>query len=792
MKPYSAYIKIWMTLLLAGCLSVPKTGFSQSPTPYPIIPRPAQLVAKPGAFVISQTTSVRVLSAVPDLRVLVENMITRLNQTCGLNLTLRTLGSAAPLAATDSVNQITFLPDTTLGDEAYRIDISPRQVTVAASKPAGFFYAIQSLYQLLPPVVLGTTTTVIPLNPALPACRINDSPRYPYRGMHLDVARHFFSVAFIKKYLDAMALHKFNTFHWHLTDDQGWRIEIKKYPQLTSVGANRAETLVGHYDDSDPLVYDGQPYGGFYTQDDIREVVRYAQARFITVIPEIEMPGHSVAALAAYPELGCVGHGYEVATKWGIFGNVYCPTEATFTFLENVLTEVMGLFPGPYIHIGGDECPKVTWRNNPFCRQLMKRLHLKNANQLQHYFIRRIDQFVAARGRRIMGWDEILQGSAGRPDLSAGATVMNWHSLTTGLNAARMGHDVVMTPGTFCYFDHYQADPAQEPTAFGEYLPLRKVYSYDPTPTSLPLAQARHILGAQGNLWTEYITTPEEAEYMLWPRTAALAEVVWPPADRKDYTDFSNRLPALFARLSTMGISFARSIYDVTFQIKPASNGQLQVELAANAPAIRYTTDGSTPTTQSPLYTGSFLLSASTTIRAVAYQGEVPLGALRQKSVLVSKATGLSYRLLYPPTAARPDPDQQLTNGLLAEMGGYDLTNVVSFKRTNFGAVLDLGQVQPISKITAGFLNYSARNICLPTRVDISLSEDGSTFGSPQTIKLEPDQGGKRGIVRLAASFLAQPARYVRIVAISPGYVPAGLRHPGHVASLAIDEITAE
>ena len=368
--------------------------------------------------------------------------------------------------------------------------------------------------------------------------------------MHLDVARHFMPVEFIKRYIDLMAMHKMNRFHWHLTEDQGWRIEIKQYPRLTEVGAWRDSTLVGHYGSG---VYDGERHGGFYTQEEVREVVAYAQERFITVIPEIEMPGHSSAALAAYPELGCEPEKkYHVQSTWGVFEDIYCPSETTFTFLENVLTEVMALFPSEYIHIGGDEAPKDAWRKSELAQQVIQREGLADEHELQSYFIRRIEKFLNKHGRQIIGWDEILEGG-----LAPNATVMSWRGIQGGIEAARQQHNVIMTPGSHCYLDHYQANPDTEPLAIGGFTTLEKTYSYEPTPAELSEEEARYILGAQGNIWTEYMHSGEKVEYMAYPRATALAEVVWSPKEKRNWTDFWRRLQTHFKRLDALGVNYA-------------------------------------------------------------------------------------------------------------------------------------------------------------------------------------------------------------------------------------------
>jgi hexosaminidase len=416
--------------------------------------------------------------------------------------------------------------------EGYRLTITPERITIAG-KGAGLFYGIQTLIQLIPAEGMASLS--------LPCVQIEDYPRFGYRGMMLDVCRHFFSVEFVKKYIDLLASYKFNTFHWHLTDDQGWRIEIKKYPRLTTIGSQRAQTVIGNYHDRTPQQYDNTPYGGFYTQDQIRDVVKYAADRYITIIPEIEMPGHSEAALAAYPELSCdPSRTYKVSETWGVFYDVYCPSEKTFAFLQDVLTEVMDLFPSKYIHIGGDEVPKNVWKESPFCQKLIKKLKLKNEEGLQSYFIQRMEKFVNSKGRSIIGWDEILEGG-----LSPNATVMSWRGEAGGIAAAQQNHDVIMTPGSGgLYLDAAQGKLSDEPVGIGGYSPLRKTYSYNPTPASLTPDQQKHILGAQANLWTEYIPTDAKADYMLLPRLLAVSELNWTPLANKNFNDFANvRLP---------------------------------------------------------------------------------------------------------------------------------------------------------------------------------------------------------------------------------------------------------
>ena len=443
-----------------------------------------------------------------------------------------------------------------MGTEEYFLQVKPDGVNVEASAFGGFFYAIQTLKQMLPAEVYGNQKA----NAAwlLPCVTILDAPRFDYRGIHLDPCRHFWTVEETKRYIDIAAAYKLNRLHWHLTEDQGWRMEIKKYPKLTEVGAWRNGTCIGKDFDSN----DGIRYGGFYTQDEMREIVAYAAERNVTVIPEVDLPGHMVAALAAYPELGCTGGPYEVWTRWGVSEDVLCVgKEETFTFLEDVLTEVMDIFPSEYINIGGDECPKNRWRNCPLCQARIKELGLKAHDnftaeeELQCYVTSRIQKFLNEHGRKIIGWDEILEGS-----LAPGATVMSWRGTEGGIRAADLGFDVVMTPNEYMYIDYYQSrERDKEPLCIGGYVPVEKVYSYEPYEGMTPGTED-HILGVQANLWTEYVTTPEFLEYMLLPRMCALSEVQWCNADRKDYTRFDNSLDHTFKMLDVMGYTYAKHV----------------------------------------------------------------------------------------------------------------------------------------------------------------------------------------------------------------------------------------
>jgi len=508
---------------------------------YPVIPKPLDLQIQNGRFLVDENTYV---SAPEELKNEADYLVQMLSTSTG---------DTVPLKQDQEEERGIFLKlvDSIQNEEGYILNVSDNSIEILGATPAGIFYGLQSLRQLMP-----AETETEPVGElTIPAVKIVDEPRYTYRGMHLDVARHMFPVDFIKTYIDLLALHKMNRFHWHLTEDQGWRIEIKKYPKLTEIGSVRKETMVGK--NFDPYLGDGKEYGGFYTQEEVKDIVAYAQKKHITIIPEIEMPGHSRAALAAYPELGNNTGPYEVATTWGVFEEIYAPKEETFKFLENVLIEVMDLFPSEYIHIGGDEAPKDEWKKSAQAQEVIKREGLKNEHELQSYFIKRIEKYLNAHGRQIIGWDEILEGG-----LAPNSTVMSWRGTKGGIAAARQGHDVVMTPGSHLYFDHYQAAPENEPMAFGGFTTVKKVYSFEPTPEVLTEEQKKHILGAQANVWTEYIKTSDQVEYMVLPRMSALAEVVWTPAEDRDWEDFKIRFASLAKRFDQLELKYAPHIFE--------------------------------------------------------------------------------------------------------------------------------------------------------------------------------------------------------------------------------------
>ncbi len=537
----SRVLKTLTVALAAGAVLSAQTA----PAPqFNVVPLPASITAGQGEFVIAPTTPIVVDAA---LGAQGRQLASILGPATGFDLPVRTGASpATPHIA------LRLLNDSSASDEGYSLDVSPRSIQLTGRTPSGVFYGIQTLRQLLPTAIF-RSARVSNVRWTVPAVSIDDAPRFSWRGGHLDVSRHFMPKEFVKKYIDLLALHKMNRFHWHLTDDQGWRLEIKQYPKLTDVGAWRAQTLIGKYvTQPAPSQFDGRRHGGFYTQDDAREIVAYAAERFVTVVPEIEMPGHSQEVVAAYPEFGSTDEPVEVRQTWAVSPYLLNADPATITFMQNVLAEVVTIFPSPWIHVGGDEAVKTQWEASPRIQARIKELGLEGEDELQSWFIQQMDTFLTSKGRRLIGWDEILEGG-----LAENATVMSWRGIKGALAAAGSGHDAVLAPTSTTYFDYYQSrDTANEPLAIGGFLPLDKVYLWEPMPAELPAESQRHILGVQGQLWTEYLPDPKAVEYMAFPRMSALAEVAWTPGERRQLPDFLARLAVHLQRLGILDVNF--------------------------------------------------------------------------------------------------------------------------------------------------------------------------------------------------------------------------------------------
>ncbi|MCB0531387.1 MAG: family 20 glycosylhydrolase [Lewinellaceae bacterium] len=743
------------------------------------IPQPVKAYSQDGEFTLKPDTRLYFPEGQADWELAVQNFMAVAQTATGYQLTAQPYKSAInqPRA-----NAIYFIPDKGQENpEGYQMDITPSFITIGARTAAGAFYAVQSLRQMFP-AAFNSSVPVEGVAWTVPCAKITDYPRFPYRGMHLDVGRHYFPVDFVKRYIDLLAQHKFNRFHWHLTEDQGWRIEIKKYPKLQSVAACRDETLVGHYSEQ-PHQFDGKKYCHYYTQDEVREIVEYAQKRFVTIVPEIEMPGHAQAALAAYPELGCTGGPYETAKIWGIFHDVYCAgNEETFRFLDDVLEEVCALFPGQYIHIGGDECPKDRWKACPKCQKRMKDEGLKDEHELQSYFIRRAEAMLAKRGKKLIGWDEILEGG-----LPATATVMSWRGTEGGIAAAKAGHDVIMTPGSHCYFDHYQSDPATEPLAIGGFTTLNRVYGYNPVPAELSQLEAQHILGAQGNVWTEYMETPEQVEYMAYPRACALAEVLWTPENKIAWNDFVRRLKVHFDRMDAMGLNYARSYYDVKSSF---AGGYVVLSASDRSVQVKYTRDGQDPTPTSGGFYSPIPLTTTTTIKAVAVKDGKLMGNILTVRYYVHKASGKTYTMSSQPEQYSGGERYALTNGILGAPRAWN--NWVGVKDGNIDPVIDLGAPTGFSKVTTHFLNNKASWVYPPRSIEVFVSDDGEQFRS--VAKKTIDADGLTG-VNVETVELPTPGaqgRYIKLVATAYGPIPESAAGAGNNAWLFLDEVLVD
>ena len=739
-----------------------------------IIPKPLSIIEGKSKFIVDQNTKIVVSKDAEDAIDVAEQLAVR----------IRIVKSKAPEIVNEAnSNFIKFTKNPNLPIEAYELLVNQKGVTISASTAIGYFYGFQSLLQLMPTEIFSASVN-LNLKLIIPECIIKDSPRFEYRGVMLDVGRYFFPISYIKKLVDVLAINKMNTLHLHLTEDQGWRIEIKKYPKLTEIGSIRKESMLGHYRDQK---YDGKPHGGFYTQDEIRDLVAYAQRKFVTIVPEIEMPGHALAALASYPELGCTGETYEVGTKWGVEQRVFCPTEKTFSFLEDVLTEIIDLFPSKYIHIGGDECPKNNWKASAFCQELIKKEGLKDEHELQSYFIRRIDKFVTSKGRKIIGWDEILEGG-----LSPNATVMSWRGTAGGIEAAKQKHDVIMTPNSYVYLDYYQSDPASEPIAIGGFLPLQKTYSYEPIPTELSTDEAKYIKGVQANLWTEYVSTPEHADYMLFPRALAVAEIGW--SDKtKSYEDFTKRLIVHLERLKFMSINYSNAFIDVNYIFSKDSKKLPTLSLSTIVPSyiIRYTLDGSQPNEKSLIFDPSkkINISQDRNISSAVFNkfGE-RISNITTKSFVISKSTGKSYVLDNEPKKYLGGEKHALTNGIRGDVNNNEPW--VGFEGKNLNLTLDLGEKMAFSSVSLAFMSAYSSWIMSPLNVEILISNDNKTFSPIKKIQLRKSVSLESSVQQLNISLDSQNARFVKIKAENYGLLPEGHPGVGKPSWLFVDEIS--
>ena len=677
--------------------------------------------------------------------------------------------------------QLIYKNDDSLPNEAYKISVRGKKIIVKASSDNGFLYARQTLDQLTDEAG------------RVPCVEIYDAPRFAYRGMHLDVARHFFGVDQVKKYLDIMAIHKMNTFHWHLTDDQGWRVEIKRYPKLTEFGSMRKETAIGKgwYD----VKYDGIPHGGYFTQDEVKEIVAYAASKGITVIPEIDVPAHMLAAVASYPELCCTGEQHNVWGRWGVSPEILCAgKEESFEFLENVLMEIMELFPSEYIHIGGDECPKTRWAECPLCQARMKELGIADDEKalvnLQAYVTNRVEAFLAEHGKRIIGWDEILDG-----DISQSATIMSWRGTDGGIAAAKAGHDVIMTPNTHCYLDYYQSRRIQdEPFAIGGFVNVEKVYSFEPYTPEMTPEQRAHILGVQANLWTEYIKTPEHLEYMLLPRMSALSEVQWCAPEKKDYGRFLDKMSSMVKIYQKLGYNFARHIFEVQPVIGvDVENACPQVRLTTQGDApMYYTLDGSEPTASSTLYTEPVSVRDGEVFKAIVVREDIPTHVYSQ-SFTRHKAMGKAITMNTEPSelyaAGLP---QSLVNGVLNEDQDAAAGEWMAWRGKPVEVVIDMNG-ESYSTLSVRTFVSKWEDMYAPLGLEAYVSEDGQNF-EPLAIEEYPieEETVPDGIKKYDLEFPETSARYLKVVVKTVPALPEWSERTGKPAYLFLDEIKVE
>ncbi len=748
----------------------------------PLIPKPNQINYHSDVFVLTNKTEI----VVEDSNLLpgIDAFNERIAHHCQSALTVSDKVSSKPAIIIKHNGQ--------LSEEGYQLDVGSDGVIVKAAAAKGVFYALQTFLQMCPPQLLsanGDKQFSFPVKGA----SVEDSPQFAWRGMMLDVSRHFFTKEEVMELIDYLAFHKINVFHWHLVDDQGWRIEIKKYPKLTEVGAWRVDREHLPWN-ARPAMKEGEKatYGGYYTQDDIREVVAYAQKRFITVVPEIEMPGHTTSSLAAYPEYSCTGGPFNVVPGglWPIT-DIYCAgKDETFTFIEDVLAEVMDLFPSKYIHIGGDEANKAEWEKCPKCQARIRKEKLADEHALQSYFIKRIEKFLMANDRTLIGWDEILEGG-----LAPNATVMSWRGFAGGIEAANNGHDVVMSPTSHCYLDYYQGPMDTEPVAFNGYIPLEKVYQFNPIPAELSADKAKHILGGQGNLWSEQVPDKEHMQYMTFPRMAAMAEVLWTEEKNRDWDDFTGRMRQLTNSYKMMGLNYARSMYTVQFEsLFDAKNKTVALELQTEVPGvdIYYSLDGNSPDRSSMLYTKAFDIDSSVEVVAASFIGDQKVGKDARVNFSLHKATVKPMNYKNQPHDKYPGlTDITLVNSLRGSRNFND-GNWQGFEGDNLEVVIDLENVEELSNVTVGCLQQGGSWIFLPQQIQVETSLDGKQFSKAgATINNIPLQSEDQ-VMDFDVDISGTTARFVKVTVVNQGKLPDWHGAAGSKAWLFVDEIIVE
>ncbi|MCC8187178.1 MAG: glycoside hydrolase family 20 protein [Bacteroides sp.] len=745
---------------------------------YQVIPLPQEVVLKEGnPFVLDKSTAITYPADNEAMQHNAEFLALYLQESTGEALRVQSSG-------TGKSDIVLKLDPQIESEEGYSLLVEADQVTISGKTEKGVFYGIQTLRKSIP--AEAKHAKVI-----LPAVQITDAPRFGYRGMHLDVSRHFFEVDFVKKYIDILALHNLNVFHWHLTDDQGWRIESKKYPRLTEIGSQRSRTVIGRNSSE----YDETPYGGFYTQEEIKEVISYAADRFIEVIPEVDLPGHMLAVLACYPEFGCTGGPYEVCPRWGIFDDVLCiGNEDTMVFLEEIMDEVMDLFPSRYIHIGGDEAPRVRWKECSKCQARIQAENLKAdsrhsaEDRLQSYCMQRIEKLINNRGRQMIGWDEILEG-----DIAPNAVVMSWRGLEGGIEAAQLGHDVIMVPTSYAYFDYYQTtDTEDEPLAIGGFVNVEKVYSLEPVPAVLTAEESKHILGAQANIWTEYIPSSNQIEYKLLPRLAALSEVQWTQPEKKNYRNFTQRLPQLMDIYEREGYNYAKHVFDLKTEFTPdKEKNAVKVELSTiDDSPIYYTLDGSEPTKNSLVYNGPIFITESADFRAVAIR---PTG----KSKVISEKIDFNLATSRPISLSRAPSERYTYEGAPMLVDGlrgtdsYASGRWLGFIGGDVEATIDMGAPVTMQKVTTQAIVDTNSWIMGCTGLVVSVSDDGKEFREIKSIDFPADTDiTQKSVETYSIDFEPTTSQYIRIKVKRSPALPKGHSGEGKTPYLFMDEIS--
>ncbi len=743
-----------------------------------IIPEPASIVMGKGRFLFSSNTFISFDKKDDSLMTALSPLLLRFKQAAGIDLEKG--------KKTSSSSQIEVTLDSSFSSgEGYQLVVKPNRIRIEAKTAAGIFYAVQSLLQLLP-VQIEQNARQKNISWSLHCIKIEDAPRFQYRGIMLDVARHYMPLEFIKKLIDLLAMQKMNRLHLHLTDSQGWRFESKKYPKLMEIGAYRKGTpLNTTYD------YNSRPgdslYGGYYTQEQLKGLVKYAADRFITIVPEIEMPAHSKAALASYPEFACLDSTGKSFAYPEHIQDEYCTKDETFEFLDNILSEVMDVFPSPYIHIAGDEASKVNWRTCPICQKRMRDEGLKNGEELQSYFIRRIEKFVNSKGRNIIGWDEILQGG-----LAPNATVMSWTGIEGGIKAAQQQHKVIMTPGEYCYFDHYQTDAPGEPAAIGGLTTLAKTYSYDPVPAELTGDEAKYILGAQGNLWTEFIPDPSKAEYMLFPRSVALAEVDWTAPAKKNYADFISRLTRYLKRLDVYTVNYSRHLFDIQLSTSVTHTSELMATLSGvpDPYRIHYTLDGSKPVSSSFLYTAPFPIKQSCTLTAAVLVDQHIID-LEKKALVLHKAVGQHITLQTPPSRYyNKGGDAAWVNGRLGNDDHFNDDDWLGWNGSDFDGTIHFASATRTSTLHTRFFHDPASGVWVPKIITVQVSDNGVDFKTVAEKKMDVPMNS--GAAPFNLSWPEMDTKYLRIIASPYGIIPSGSPDAGDDAWLFVDEMMVE